>query len=85
MNGDQIHSDWQHFKLRAKQHWGQLSSQDLDALAGKRDALAGKIIEAYAISKEEAEQQISDWQHRLAGNDAVPIIAQRSRAALTRH
>jgi uncharacterized protein YjbJ (UPF0337 family) len=31
-------------------------------IAGKREHLAGKIQEAYGISKDEAEQQLTAWQ-----------------------
>jgi len=34
-------------------------------IAGRRDQLAGKIQEAYGVSKDEAEKQISDWQKLL--------------------
>jgi uncharacterized protein YjbJ (UPF0337 family) len=66
MNWDQIRGDWKQFKVRAKQRWGKLSNSDLDAFDGQREVLAGKIIEAYAISKEEAERQLDEWQQSLA-------------------
>ena len=34
-------------------------------IAGKRENLAGKIQEAYGISKEVAEKQLTDWQDRI--------------------
>jgi uncharacterized protein YjbJ (UPF0337 family) len=68
MNWDRIEGNWKQFKGKVKQQWGKLTDDHLDVVAGNRDELAGKIQEAYGISKEEAEKQIrrfedlySDW------------------------
>ena len=34
-------------------------------IAGKRAPLAGKIQEAYGVSKDEAEKQLADFQKRM--------------------
>jgi uncharacterized protein YjbJ (UPF0337 family) len=34
----------------------------LDIIVGSRDKLAGKIQEAYGISKDDAEKQLSNWE-----------------------
>jgi uncharacterized protein YjbJ (UPF0337 family) len=34
-------------------------------VAGKRDQLAGKILDTYGISKDEAEKQRTTWQKRI--------------------
>jgi CsbD-like. len=44
--------------------WGKLTDDDLDVIAGKRDQLAGRVQEAYGVSKDEAEKQIRDWEDR---------------------
>ena len=62
MNWDRIEGNWQQFKGTAKQQWGKLTDNQLDVIAGKRDLLAGRIQEAYAVSKDEAEKQLSAWQ-----------------------
>ena len=64
MNWDRIQGDWKQFKGHIKVRWGKLTDDELDVIAGKRDVLAGKIKEAYGISKEEAEAQVSEWQER---------------------
>ena len=43
----------------------QLTDDQLDVIAGKRDKLAGKIQEAYGISKDIAEKQLSEWEKSL--------------------
>jgi uncharacterized protein YjbJ (UPF0337 family) len=64
MNWDQIEGNWKQFKGDVKQQWGKLTDDQLDVIAGKRDKLAGKIQEAYGISKDIAEKQLTDWQKR---------------------
>lgn len=61
MNWDRIEGNWKQFKGTAKQQWGKLTDDQLDVIAGKRDHLVGKIQEAYGISKEVSEKQVSDW------------------------
>lgn len=71
MNWDQIAGDWKQAKGQVKQKWGKLTDDHLDVINGKRDQLAGKIQELYGISKEDVEDQISDWQkthHSSAAN-----------------
>ncbi len=62
MNWASIEGNWNQYKGSAKQQWGKLTDDQLDVSSGKRDVLAGKIQEAYGISKEEAEQQVNAWQ-----------------------
>jgi len=52
-------------KGNVKEQWGKLTDDQLDVIAGKREHLAGKIQEAYGISKDEAEKQLTDWQSAL--------------------
>lgn len=66
MNWDRIESDWKRFKVSAKLRWAKLTEQQLDAISGRRTLLAGRIRDAYAISMEDAERQLADWQARLA-------------------
>ena len=62
MNWDRIEGNWKQYKGSAKQQWGKLTDDQLDVSSGKRDVLAGKIQEAYGISKDEAEKQVNAWQ-----------------------
>lgn len=64
MNWDRIEGDWKQLKGNIKVRWGKLTDDQLDVINGKRDVLAGKIQEAYGISKEEAEKQLNEWQER---------------------
>jgi len=65
MNWDRIEGNWKQFKGNAKQQWGKLSDDQLEVIAGKRDNLSGKIQEAYGISKDETEKQLTAWQKSM--------------------
>ena len=62
MNWDRIEGNWKQFTGAAKNKWGKLTDNQLAAIAGKRDQLAGKIQECYGLTKDAAEKQIADWQ-----------------------
>jgi uncharacterized protein YjbJ (UPF0337 family) len=62
MNWDVIQGDWQQFKGKVQQRWNKLSDVHLDAIAGKRELLAGKIGEAYGTDKDDTEKQIKEFE-----------------------
>jgi uncharacterized protein YjbJ (UPF0337 family) len=64
MNWSNIETGWNDFKAGAQQQWNKLSDQQINDTLGKRDQLSSKVQEAYALSKEETERQISDWQSK---------------------
>jgi uncharacterized protein YjbJ (UPF0337 family) len=61
MNTDQLSGKWKQMKGAAKQQWGKLTDDDLEVIAGKRDALVGKLQERYGMAKEEAQKKAEDW------------------------
>jgi uncharacterized protein YjbJ (UPF0337 family) len=70
MNWSNIEGSWNDFKVNAKQQWGKLSDQQITDTLGKREHLSSKVQEAYALSKEETERQISDWQSKQTEKQA---------------
>ena len=70
MNWSNIESGWNDFKGNAKQQWDKLSDQQISDTLGKREYLSTKVQEAYALSKEETERQISDWQSKQVEKQA---------------
>lgn len=69
MNWDQIEGNWKQFRGNVKQQWGKLTDDQLDVIAGKREHLAGKIQVMYGMSRDEAENQLSDWQKKQKNID----------------
>ncbi|WP_280561784.1 MULTISPECIES: CsbD family protein [unclassified Chromohalobacter] len=61
MNWDQIEGRWTEVKGKAKASWGEMTDDELDQVAGKRDQLIGKLQTKYGISKEDAEKRADDW------------------------
>jgi len=70
MNWSSIETSWNEFKGSAKQQWGKISEEQISATAGKREYLSSRVQEAYSVSKEDAERQISDWQSRQTEKQA---------------
>ena len=64
MNWSNIETGWNDFKANAKQQWNKLSDQQINDTLGKREQLSTSVQQAYALSKEETERQISDWQSK---------------------
>ncbi|MGZ5586048.1 MAG: CsbD family protein [Methylobacter sp.] len=65
MAWDQIEGNWKQFKGKIKETWGDLTDDELDQIAGKRDVLLGKIQERYGMEKDEAERRLRDFEDRL--------------------
>jgi uncharacterized protein YjbJ (UPF0337 family) len=65
MNWDRVQGNWKQFKGKLQEKWGKLTDDQVSAIDGRREILAGKLQEAYGIGKEEAERQIDDWQESM--------------------
>jgi uncharacterized protein YjbJ (UPF0337 family) len=62
MDWDQIQGGWKQYRGQVKARWGQLTDDELDVIAGKRDKLIGKLEEKHGLSRDEAERQLDEWQ-----------------------
>ena len=69
MEWSSIETSWADFIASAKEQWGRLSVGQLDSTMGKREQLSSRVQRAYAVSAEEAERQIADWQSRQQVRD----------------
>ena len=47
MNWDQVQGSWNQVKGKAKQMWGDLTDDELDTIAGKRDELVGRLHQVW--------------------------------------
>jgi uncharacterized protein YjbJ (UPF0337 family) len=65
MNWDIIEGNWKQFKGKVRARWGKLTDDQLELIAGKRVELAGRIQEAYGVSKDDAEVQIKLFEEQL--------------------
>jgi uncharacterized protein YjbJ (UPF0337 family) len=65
MNWDQIEGNWKQFKGQVKQKWADLTDDDLTAIEGKRDQLAGKLQERYGYARDRAERELDEFARTL--------------------
>ena len=61
MNWDQIEGQWKTLKGTFREKWGKLTDQDIEAAAGKKEQIIGKIQQRYGIAKEKAEKEVDDF------------------------
>ena len=64
MNWDQAAGNWQQFRGKVKEQWGNLTDDELDRIAGQRDQLVGSIQKSYGITRDEADRRVKEWEKR---------------------
>jgi hypothetical protein len=62
MNWSTIEQGWIRYRASAKRRWDRLSEAQIAGTQGRREYLASRVRETYALSREETERQIADWQ-----------------------
>ena len=65
MNWDQISGNWKQFTGKVKEKWGKLTDDDLTAISGKKDQLAGILQERYGYEKAQAEKELDEFANAL--------------------
>lgn len=66
MSWNQVEGNWKQFKGKVKEKWGELTDDEIDQIAGKRDILIGKIQEKYGLAEDEAERRIKEFEAELS-------------------
>jgi uncharacterized protein YjbJ (UPF0337 family) len=61
MNQNILEGKWKQLRGAIREKWGQLTDDEVDQIAGKRDKLSGFLQEKYGYTQVEAEQQIDDF------------------------
>lgn len=61
MDWDRIEGGWKEFRGKAKQRWGELTDDELDQIAGKREELEGRLQRRYGYAKDRARTEVDDW------------------------
>ncbi len=65
MNWDRFAGEWKQAKGMARAHWGKLTDDDIEHIAGHKDQLVGKLQERYGMAKEAAEHQAEQWWGKM--------------------
>ena len=81
MNWDQVAGNWKQLTGKLKEKWGKLTDDDLTAVAGKRDQLAGLLQERYGLQKVQAELQADEFAKSLQAEKVKESIAGKSTPA----
>jgi uncharacterized protein YjbJ (UPF0337 family) len=67
MNQNILEGKWMQLKGSIREKWGDLTDDELEQIAGKRDKLAGVLQERYGYTELEAEREIDSfldtWEH----------------------
>jgi uncharacterized protein YjbJ (UPF0337 family) len=61
MNKDILEGNWKQLRGAIRQKWGELTDDELEQIAGKRDKLVGSLQKRYGYSKDEASRQVDDF------------------------
>jgi uncharacterized protein YjbJ (UPF0337 family) len=61
MNRNILEGNWKQIRGTIREKWGELTDDELDQIAGKRDRLAGVLQERYGYTQMEAERQIDEF------------------------
>jgi uncharacterized protein YjbJ (UPF0337 family) len=66
MNENILEGKWKQLRGYLRERWGEITDDELDQIAGKRDRLAGLLQERYGYTQMEADRQIdefvSEWE-----------------------
>jgi uncharacterized protein YjbJ (UPF0337 family) len=65
MNWDQVVGKWDDIKGQIRQEWADLTDDDLEQAAGRRERIVGRIQQRYGESKEAIEQKLDRLIQRL--------------------
>jgi uncharacterized protein YjbJ (UPF0337 family) len=65
MNWEQIAGEWRQAKGRLRSKWAKLTDDDLEAIAGRKDVLVGRLQERYGRKREDAEREVDSFLQSL--------------------
>jgi uncharacterized protein YjbJ (UPF0337 family) len=71
MSWEVIERDWMRFRGLVKDRWGKLTDHNLDAIAGSRDQLAGRLQEVYGMHADQAELQVRAFEASHVGRPPI--------------
>lgn len=60
MNNDQAQGQWDRFTAKVKQHWGDLTDDEVKKAEGNKDELVARIQEKYGDSKEAIARKLNE-------------------------
>lgn len=67
MNKMELKGNWNEFKGKIKEKWGELTDDDLKEVEGNYDQLVGKLQQKYGLMKEKAEEELEKFSKDCGG------------------
>jgi len=61
MNKEIINGNWNIFKGKLKEKWGEISDDDIEACKGNILQIAGRLQKIYGYSKKSAESELNGF------------------------
>lgn len=58
--GNQARGNWQQFKGKLREKWGDLTDDELDQVQGRREQLVGRITERSGSRRDEVEREVDN-------------------------
>lgn len=65
MNKDIIEGKWTEIKGKVKTQWAKLTDDDLDAISGRAEELAGRLQKQYGWAKDRAKKEVEDFRKTM--------------------
>jgi uncharacterized protein YjbJ (UPF0337 family) len=65
MDTNVFEGKWKQLRGKVKEEWGQLTDDELDEAAGKRDQIVGLLQEKYGYTKNKAEREFDSFVDSL--------------------
>jgi uncharacterized protein YjbJ (UPF0337 family) len=65
MDWNRVEGNWKQLKGQIREKWANLTDDDLEKIAGRREQLEGKIQERYGLGKDAARDDIDSWLKTL--------------------
>lgn len=62
---------WKELKGRAREEWGDLTDDELEEVAGKKDRLVGKLQQKYGYASDEADRRADEWAKQQGELDEI--------------
>lgn len=66
MNSSHLEGAWKEVRGLVREHWGKLTDDDLDVIAGRRDRLIGMLQRRYGTAKDVIERQVAAFEERVS-------------------
>lgn len=74
MNKDQLEGKWKQMKGSFREKWGDITDDQYEEAAGKKDKMVGLLQEHYGMSKEKADIAIDNWVSKSEDSDTCETI-----------